>query len=187
MALNNHEVESPKLKITATDDSNLWDKDWNITLRKEDKVIGTISFAGEKALGTIPIQIKINEAYQGQGYGREALTMMVDWAFRFKNIYEITAVTDRENDKAVKALKKAGFVYREAEGRMETYSITKAKTAWTGLYLFLGVVVGLIFGIVFSHVIISIIVGVLIGVSIGLSMDMASNKERAQVTGQNLK
>ena len=113
--------------------------------------------------------------------------MMVDWAFRFQNIYEVSAETDRENDKCVKALKKAGFVYREGEGRMEKYSITKPKTAWTGLYLFIGIALGLVLGIVFSHVITGLIAGVVIGVSFGASLDLAAKKEREKVTGKHLK
>ena len=182
-----HVVKSPRITITASDDSDLWNKNWIISLTKDEKKIGTFSFAGDKALGTIPIHIELDAEYRNQKYGREAIIMMVDWAFRFQNIYEITAETDRENDKCVKALKKAGFVFREGEGRMEKYSITKPKTAWTGLYLFIGIALGLVLGIVFSHIITGMIAGVVIGVSFGASLDLAAKKEREKVTGKHLK
>lgn len=183
-----HFVKTPKVTITASDDKDIWNADWIITLAKdESKKIGTFSFAGEKVLGTIPIHVELDEAYRNQGYGTEVIAAMTGWAFNFKNIYEITAVTDRENDKCVKALRKNAFVCRETEGRMETYSKTRPKTAWTGLYLFLGIFLGFIMGIVFAHVITGMIVGVVIGVSIGLSMDSAANKEREKVTGKSLK
>ena len=182
-----HVVKSPRITITASDDSDLWNKDWIISLTKDEKKIGTFSFAGDKELGTVPIHIELDEEYRNQKIGREAIIMMVDWAFRFQNIYEVSAETDRENDKCVKALKKAGFVYREGEGRMEKYSITKPKTAWTGLYLFIGIALGLVLGIVFSHVITGLIAGVVIGVSFGASLDLAAKKEREKVTGKHLK
>ena len=98
-----HFVKTPKVTITASDDKDIWNADWIITLTKdESKKIGTFSFAGEKVLGTIPIHVELDEAYRNQGYGTEVIAAMTDWAFRFKNIYEITAVTDRENDKCVR-------------------------------------------------------------------------------------
>lgn len=188
MAENELAVKSPKITITPSDEQDLWEKDWNITLTKEpDQKIGTVSFRGDKALGTVPIHVELEQAYQNKGYGTECFGMMVAWLFHYGNIYEVKAETDRENDKCVKALKKNGFVMRNNEGRMETYSIMKPKTAWTGLYLFIGIFLGLILGIVISHVLVGMIIGVLIGVSIGLSMDMTANKAREKVTGKSLK
>lgn len=185
--VNNHVVKTPKVTIVASDDNDIWNADWHIHLTNGNQRIGTFSFAGEKVLGTIPIHVELDEAFRNQGYGTEVIEAMTDWAFRFKNIYEITAVTDRENDKCVKALRKNDFVCRETEGRIETYSKTRPKTAWTGLYLFIGIFLGFIMGIVFAHVITGMIVGVVIGVSIGLSMDSAANKERQKVTGKSLR
>ncbi len=187
MATDNHIIKSPKITISASDDNDLWNKEWIITLTGKDEKIGTVTFAGVKVLGTIPIHVELDEPYRNKGLGTQAFIMMVDWAFRFSNIYEVTAVTDRENDKCVKALGKAGFVYRSEEGRMATYSITKAKTAWLGLYLFLGIAVGLVLGIIFQHVIAGMIVGVVIGISIGASLDIKANKERQKVTGKMLR
>ena len=180
-----HVIKSPKITITASDDADLWNADWIISLSKEEgKKIGRFSFAGEKVLGTVPIQIELDKEYQNQGYGTEAIIMMTNWAFHFPNVYEIKTETDRENDKYVKALKKAGFVYRSFEGRTEYYSLTKPKTAWTGLYLFLGVFFGLVLGVAVTTVVTGLIIGVVIGLIIGLSMDVAANKEREKVTGK---
>ena len=187
MEKNNHVVSSPTLTIKATNESDLWNADWEILLTKEEKKIGRLTFAGEKVLGTVPLYVELEEEYRNRGYGTEAMIMIVDWLFRFPNIFEVSAEVDRENDKGVKSLKKAGFVYREGEGRMTRYSITKPKTAWTGLYLFIGIFLGLILGIVLSHIVAGLIAGVVIGVSIGLSMDQAANKERERITGKQLR
>ena len=185
--VNRHEIISKKITIKASDDNDIWEQDWIISLTEENKPIGKLSFAGEKVLGTIPIHMELEEDYRNQGYGTMAFIMMVNWLFRFPNIYEVIAFTDRENDKCVRALKKAGFVYRSIEGRVETYSITRPQTAWTGLYLFLGIAVGLVIGIVINHVIIGTIVGIVIAVPIGMSMDLAAKKEREKVTGKSIK
>lgn len=183
-----HVVKSPKLTIVATDDNDIWNADWNIYLTgKDERKIGTFSFSGEKVLGAVPIHVELDQEFQNQGLGTEAISIMISWAFLFKNIYEIKAETDRENDKCVKALKKNGFVFRENVGRTEYYSLTKAKTAWTGLYLFIGILIGFILGIVLAHIITGMIIGVVIGLSIGLSMDVAANKEREGVTGKKYK
>ncbi|MBP5282234.1 MAG: GNAT family N-acetyltransferase [Lachnospiraceae bacterium] len=183
-----HVVKTPKVTIIATDDNDIWNADWNIyKTDNEEEKIGVISFAGEKVLGTIPIHLEIEEQYRNQGYGSDVVAAMSSWLFHFKNIYEIKAETDRENDKAVKVLKKNGFVFRDGEGRTEYYSRTKPKTAWTGLYLFLGIFLGFILGIVFSHIVTGMIIGIVIGVSIGLSLDSKANKEREKVTGKQLK
>lgn len=186
MAEEKLELKSPRITIAPSNEQDLWNSDWEIRLTKEpDKKIGTASFIGEKEMGTIPLTVDIEKEYRDQGYESEAITMMVNWAFHFGNIYEVRSQADREDDFRVRALKKSGFVFRSNEGRQEFYSIVKAKTAWTGLYLFIGIFLGLIFGLVFSHLLVGLIVGVVIGVSIGLSMDLAANKEREKVTGKN--
>lgn len=183
-----HVIKTPKVTIIASDDADLWNADWNIFLTgHEEEKIGTFSFSGEKVLGAVPINLELGEEYRNKGYGTEIVATMASWAFHFKNIYELKAVTDRENDKWVKVLKKNGFVYRDSEGRTEYYSRTKPKTAWTGLYLFLGIFLGFILGIVFAHIVTGMIAGIAIGVSIGLSMDLAANKEREKVTGKQFK
>ena len=186
--IRKHVVKSSKLIITASDDSDIWNADWNIALAKEpEKKIGTISFVGEKVLGAVPIHVELEEAYRNHGYGTEAVSMMTSWAFHFKNIYEIVTESDRENDKWIKVLKKNGFVYRDSEGRTERYSCVKPKTAWTGLYLFIGIFLGLILGIVLAHVKTGLIIGVVIGLIFGLSLDSKANKERESVTGKRIK
>ena len=179
-------VASPKIMIIPTDEQDLWEKHWKIVLAKEqEKVIGFLTFQGEKALGTVPFGIELSKEYRNQGYGTEAIRMMVDWLFHFNNIYEIRTESDRENDAYLKALKKAGFVRRGNEGRIETYSIVKPKTAWTGLYLFIGIILGMFLGLMINQLVAGLLIGIVIGLSIGLPMDAKRNKEREQVTGKH--
>lgn len=186
MAEQKIEVKSPKITIAPSIENELWNAPWNITLTADPEIrIGTASFVGEKEMGTVPLSVELSKEYREE-YETEVLSMMVKWAFHFRNIYEVKTEADHEDDYGLKALKNSGFVFRTNEGRREFYSIVKPKTAWTGAYLFIGIFLGFIIGLVFSHLVVGMIIGVVIGVSIGLSMDMTANKERERVTGKSL-
>ncbi len=177
-------IKSPYICITPSVDSDRWESDWIILHRKEkNKPIGRVTFAGEKIMGSIPINLELDEPYRNKGYGTEVLKLMVEWAMSYRNIYEVVAVTEHENDKCICALEKAGFVFREEQGGIETYSITKPKTTWAGLYMLIGIIIGMIIGIVFENFGVGMAVGILAAVSIGVPMDMKEVKDREQVTG----
>ena len=179
-----YHLKTVDFTITPADENDLWETEWNIELRSDAERIGTVSFAGEKARGTVPFTIELSESYRNRGYGTEAIRMMVDGAFLHRNVYEVTAVTEHENDKAVHALEKAGFVYRSREGKTEYYSITKQKTSWLGLYVCIGILVGMILAIVLGSAPIGMLLGILICVAIGVGMDASENKARERVTGE---
>lgn len=178
-------LKSTHLIIKPSDPQNLWDADWDIYMKSdEEKKLGTISFAGGKSLGVVPISIQLEERYRNQGYGTEAIKVMVDWAFLHKNVYEITALAEHENDKYIAALEKAGFVYREGDWNKESYSITKPRTTWLGLYLFIGLIAGFLIGILIGSAWLGMGIGMVFSFLIGTSMDKQANKEREKVTGK---
>lgn len=176
-------IKTTNLTISPTNDEKKWDEPWNIKLVAEDKVIGTISFAGEKSLGTIPVWIHIDDAYQDKGYGTEALKQVVKFIFRIKSVFEITAIIDRENEKCAKVLKKASFVLREADRRTEKYSIVKQKTNWTGVYIVIGLIVGFILAAIMPYKWVGLAIGLCVCIPIGIAQDSNENKIRAQSTG----
>ena len=143
-----------------------------------------MSFAGEKALGTVPIRIELIQKYRDRGIGTEVIRMMVDWAFLHKNVYEVTAVTEHENDRCINALQKAGFVFRDKVGKEETYSIKKPKSNWTGLYIIIGFITGLILGIVLENSWLGMAMGIVAGVVAGAILDSGIRKDREKVTGK---
>lgn len=172
------------IKIIPINEANVWNEPWNILLIKDDdKVIGTVSFEGIKELGSVPIKIELEERYRNLGYGTEALKMMTEWAFLHKDVYEIIAKCFDDNDKCIHALEKAGYVYRKRESNIETYSITKPKTTWLGLYIIIGITVGLILGIVVGNQWVGLAIGVFVGAIIGANMDSKANKERENIIG----
>lgn len=178
-------IKSPNLIITPSDEEDLFEKEWIVCLRNGDKQqIGTASFAGEKSYGTIPLEVHIYPEYQDKGYGTDVFRSMVDWAFRFGNIYEITADTATSNDRCVKALDKARFVRREGDRFHEHYSIKKDKSSWTSIYLFIGIMIGIILSLVFEDPKFGMGVGLVVSLSIGIWMDAGEKKNREKALGR---
>lgn len=60
------------------------------------------------------VAICLTEAYQGKGYGTEAINWLVDWGFRHANLHRISIGCVSYNDRAVKLYERLGFV---VEGR----------------------------------------------------------------------
>lgn len=177
-------LKSSQITIEPSDETDLWNADWIISLAKGERTrIGKASFAGEKFRGTVPLQVELEEEYQNKGYGTETIRMLVSWAFRHPNVYEVTAVAEHENDKAVKALGKAGFVYREGDRHTEQYSIVKGKSNWLGIYLVIGICLGLLLGIVLSAPKLGFGIGLIASLIAGAAMDNSEKHKREKVTG----
>lgn len=179
-------LKSGTVTITPSDMDKLWESDWIIAFAKGDKEkLGTASFAGKKQLGTVPLNVELEPRYRNRGLGTEIIRMMVNFAFLHKNIYEVVSTVEHENDKGVNALQKAGFVFRGNEDTIETYSITKAKPSWTGVYVVVGIISGMILGIVLNSVWLGFAIGLVTSLCIGAVMDNNALKYRESITGKN--
>lgn len=185
--MGKYTIKTREYIIEPIDEENIWEGDWAITFKPKDEdpvKIGRATFAGEKMLGAIPIYVELDKEYQNKKHGTEVFKLLIGFAFGFGNIYEIKAETEVENDKARYALEKAGFVHRSTSHGIESFSITKPKTAWLGLYAYIGVLAGLALGIVVGSTWVGLIIGIVIGLGFGTSMDAAARKKREEVTGQ---
>ena len=186
MMKNSFCLKSDMVTITPSNMENLWESDWIIAFRKGEKEqIGTASFAGEKLFGAVPLNVELMTKYRNRGLGTEIIRMMVNWAFLHKNVFEVVSKVEHENDKGVNALQKAGFIFRGNEGKVETYSIIKGKTVWTGVYAVVGILVGMIFGIVINSVWLGFVIGLGASLCIGAIMDNNDLKYRESVTGKS--
>lgn len=183
MKRHNGEISSTNLIIYPNNPDSPYDEKWTIKLKKEDTEIGWVSFEGEKAAGTIPISIELENLYRNQGFGTEALRIITDWAFLHKNIYEVTTSTDHENDSYIFALEKAGYIYRRVEDGKEIYSIQKPKSSWLGLYICIGIVIGLIFAVIFPNPFAAFIIGLVPCILAGTKMDLDSKHDKEKVLG----
>lgn len=59
-----------------------------------------------------------NKLYWGKGYGREAIALLVDYAFRYRNIRKVWLRVHGVNERAQRAYKAVGFV---EEGRLRAH------------------------------------------------------------------
>ncbi|MBD5529133.1 MAG: GNAT family N-acetyltransferase [Lachnospiraceae bacterium] len=185
MMKNSFCLKSDTVTITPSNMENLWESDWIISFRKgEREQLGTASFAGEKFLGAVPLNVELMPKYRNRGFGTEIIRMMVNWAFLHKNVFEVVSKVEHENDKGVYALQKAGFVFRGNEGKLETYSIIKGKTVWTGVYVVVGIFVGMILAIVINSAWLGFVIGLGVSLCIGAIMDNDASKYRESVTGK---
>ncbi|MBR5117008.1 MAG: GNAT family N-acetyltransferase [Lachnospiraceae bacterium] len=165
------------LILQPDNEEKIWSEPWSVRLKGgSQETIGMLSMAGAQIAGEVPIRVELEPAYRDQGYGREIFYFMAKFVFRFRNLKEISAVCEHENDRCVHALEKAGYVLREHKSGLDYYSMKKPKTAWTGLYLSVGVCAGLILGITFSNLWAGIVTGVLAGITLGILLDRREKK-----------
>lgn len=59
-----------------------------------------------------------NKAYWGRGYGREAVRLLVDYAFRLRNLRRVWLTVNGNNQRAIRAYLACGFV---EEGRQRQH------------------------------------------------------------------
>ncbi|GAB1420776.1 GNAT family protein [Anaerolineales bacterium] len=59
-----------------------------------------------------------DKAYWGKGYGREAVGLLVDYAFRYRNMRKVGLKVYASNERAIRAYQSVGFV---EEGRLREH------------------------------------------------------------------
>jgi RimJ/RimL family protein N-acetyltransferase len=62
-----------------------------------------------------------DRAYWGRGFGREAVSLLVDWGFRMHNLRKIWLTVYASNERAVRSYRAAGFV-EEGRQREQVWS-----------------------------------------------------------------
>ena len=164
---------------------------WSIVKTDKDKTqtrVGFLYFHGIGVLGNIELTIYVAKDFKNMGIGTQALKMITEWAFMQKDIYEITAYFHSENDSAIHAFTKAGYVYRETGAdHIERYSRTKDPSAWKGAYVIIGVWAGALMGVAFNSLAVGLAFGLFLGFVIGAVLDEKDAKHREMVTGTKLK
>lgn len=62
-----------------------------------------------------------DKAYWGRGYGREAVALLVDYAFRLRNVRKVWLTVNGNNARAIGAYRACGFV-EEGRQRQQVWS-----------------------------------------------------------------
>ncbi|QCR31262.1 GNAT family N-acetyltransferase [Lysinibacillus sp. SGAir0095] len=105
---------------------------WGITLKHEDKVIGSCGF-----LNTVSnhyrtdIGFELSKEYWGQGIASEAMNEIIQYAFEQTDIQRIQALIEPPNIASQKMVERAGFL---REGLLRKYEYTCGK--FDDLYMY---------------------------------------------------
>ena len=95
----------------------------DFVIEADGKVIGHIGLHPwrNRRAGTAYLGVGIYDpAYLGKGYGRDAIGLFLDWAFRIQNYRRIGLMTDATNERAIRAYLACGFV-EEGRRRQHEY------------------------------------------------------------------
>ena len=101
-----------------------WYAIWMIEL-KDGTHIGELCFKGLSEEGTAEIGYGIAEDYQGHGYATEAVSALLDWAFKQPGVSRVTAETEESNIASQRVLKKSGFIPTGEIGEEEPLFVRK--------------------------------------------------------------
>lgn len=110
-------------RLQAEYDSNVSkggrDDPW-FAIEVEGKMIGQVALHGfQDVHRTCELGIGIGDkAYWGQGYGREVVLLLLDWAFRYRNLNRVWLTTISSNVRAYRCYLACGFV---EEGRQRQH------------------------------------------------------------------
>jgi diamine N-acetyltransferase len=121
------------------------EKDYDKHLSDEDKAWFAIEIDG-KVVGDMGLHHRDRRSrvsafgigiydpeYVGQGYGREAIALLLDWAFRIQNYERIFLDTWATNERAIRCYRALGFV---EEGRLRRHLYFDGQyvdVVWMGL------------------------------------------------------
>jgi RimJ/RimL family protein N-acetyltransferase len=107
--------------------------EWGVVKRDDEALIGTCTLAGiDEQNRRAEIGFALNRKHWRQGYMREALTALLDYAFDVMKLHRMEADVDPDNEPSIRALEKLGF---RREGLMRERWIVDGNVADT---LFLG-------------------------------------------------
>jgi [ribosomal protein S5]-alanine N-acetyltransferase len=98
---------------------------WAIASITDDKLIGTMclwNFSEDKK--TAEIGYELHPSYQGKGIVREALSLIIDYAFKELGLENIQAYTHLDNERSKLLLEKNNFKSADRSGNFLIYKLT---------------------------------------------------------------
>ncbi len=117
----------PQVKLDS--EVNKWFVRW-IVLKSSREIIGSTSFHGAPdAQGMIEIGLGINQKFQNQGYGFEALAGMWSWVCRYPEVKTLRYTVSADNLPSIALVDKFGFDHvghqmAEIDGPEEIYELS---------------------------------------------------------------
>ena len=83
---------------------------WALTLKENGELIGRAGISLREGYGIPEVGYVIGKAYQRQGYAKEALSAIIDYAAEEFEMRQFIAFTKEKNRPSVNLLKSLGFV-----------------------------------------------------------------------------
>lgn len=112
--------------------------DWYVNRRQDpDSILWTIETADGVLLGSVELRLSpqnrraevgitiLDRSHWGEGYGTEAMRLVLEYAFGELELNRVDLTTDAENARAIRSYEKCGFV---REGLMRKYRMFKGET-----------------------------------------------------------
>lgn len=113
-------------EVIKNKDNYLWETNWLVVLKEENRIIGGIMIKGlPNENGEVIIGYGTDDSYQKKGYMTEAVHGLIEWIFESPSALSVIADTDKDNVPSHKVLIKNGFKkYKETietsdEGEIE--------------------------------------------------------------------
>lgn len=82
---------------------------WIILDKHKHMVIGDIGFKGSPINGIVEIGYYVSKIHRNQGYAKEAVDAMIQWAFSLEDVTIITASCKPSNIPSCRVLESCGF------------------------------------------------------------------------------
>jgi RimJ/RimL family protein N-acetyltransferase len=107
--------------------------------RRGEGLIGDCGFqVDEKLPGTAEIGYRLARGSWGQGYGSEAVSGVLDWAFGMLQLHRVLALIDTRNVHSIALVERLGFrregffveSYREPDGWSDEYLYAVLEREW---------------------------------------------------------
>jgi RimJ/RimL family protein N-acetyltransferase len=97
---------------------------YQVVRRADDSVIGDVGFMGPPdATGAVSVGCAITEDAQGQGYGTEALAVLLEWARGQSGLTCVLADTTRSNLASQRLLERVGLHRIGEDGELIYYML----------------------------------------------------------------
>lgn len=158
----------------------LWYTGWEITLRQSGESVGIIGFQGEKTDKTVEMGFDIFAAYRENGYAKEAIQSLSDWAFGRENVYFLHVLVSEENKAANHILENLKFYRVESpvDGQIR-WELERPASAWMAVYMCIGLSLGLALGSGFyGNMTLGMVVGMSAGLALGVALDSQDRAAR---------
>ncbi|MGK2860880.1 MAG: GNAT family N-acetyltransferase [Chitinophagaceae bacterium] len=97
---------------------------WGITLKTDDKLIGTICIWNiDQAENKAEVGYVLRPAFQKKGLMQEALSKVIEYGFTVMKLQALDAVLHPDNINSARLLEKNGFVRAQQEGNEVFYKL----------------------------------------------------------------